>query len=360
MTIAIENLRQRLRPHKPLVVTVILLVIVFALVFGWRVWRRPAAAVVAPEAVSAQLMTVREQSVPQFLEAVGTLEALRQVTLATEVSGRVVSIQFSAGETVGTGKPLVRLYDAPERADLAAAAAQSRLAQTLYERSLSLAPSGAEPVQTLQQREAELAQARAAVRQIEARLAQKVVRAPFPGLIGLRRVNLGQYVNPGDPLATITDVSRLYVNFTVPQQQLRALEVGASVEFSSDAFPGRTFTARINAIEPIVGSDTRNVQVQAVLDNRERILRPGLYVTARIVLPALERAIAVPATSIITSASGDTVIAVRRGVAVTVPVVAGQRIADQVVVERGLKTGDTIVTAGQLRVQPGARVVAVR
>lgn len=356
----IDNIRRTTAARRPLAVTIVALLVGFAIIFAWRSWRQPDAEAATPPPTAAPMILVRTQTVPQSFEAVGTLEAMRQVTLAAEVPGRVVAIRFAAGDAVGGGRPLVQLYDAPERADLAAAVARARLAQAQYDRSLSLAPSGAEPVQALQQREAELAQARAAVRQIEARIVQKVVRAPFAGQIGLRKVNLGQYVNPGDSLATITDLSRLYVNFTVPQQQLQLLRVGAAVNLTTDAIPNRAFAARINAIEPLVGTDTRNVQVQAILDNPGCSLRPGLYVTARLALPDLVNAVVVPSTAIVTSASGDSILAVRRGVAVAVPVVTGGRIGDQVVVQQGLKAGDTIIVSGQLRVQPGAHVVAAR
>lgn len=358
MAITFEGVRRKVSAGGPLAITALAIILGFGIVLGWRMARQPSASSAATPPVPATLITVRAVSVPQSIEAVGTLEAVRQVTLAPEVAGRVIALGFEAGETVRAGQPIVRLYDAPERADLAAAAARVGLAKAQYQRSLALAPSGAEPVQTLQQRKAELAQAEAAQQQIEARIAQKAVRAPFAGVVGLRKVNLGQYVNAGDPLATITDLDRLYVNFTVPQQRLAQVAPGASITLISDALPGLSFAGRINAVEPQVGADTRNIQAQGILDNRQHVLRPGLYGTVRLELAPLPDAITVPTTAIVTSPSGDTVLVVRNGVATSVPVTTGAHIGDSVVVERGLAAGDVVVTAGQLRIQPGARVVA--
>jgi multidrug efflux system membrane fusion protein len=203
------------------------------------------------------------------------------------------------------------------------------------------------------------------VRQLDARIAQKAVRAPFAGDLGVRRVNPGQYVNPGDAIATLTALDPVYVNFTVPQQELAKLKVGGAVQVASDAWQGRVFTARVNAVEPAIGADTRNVWVQAILANPDRALRPGMYVTARLELPPEPDAILAPATAIQTSAAGDSVTlikgpqAAREGVAQIVPVETGRRIGDRVVVTQGLKSGDVVVTEGQIRLQPGAKVKVV-
>ncbi len=351
-----DRLPEPLRRRGPLLVTILALGVVFGGVFWWRSARQSASAAYTPPPVEVSVQTVQYESLPQALEATGSLQAVREVMLAPEVSGRVVAINFTAGMTVGAGTPLVQLYDAPERADRAAAVSGAQFAQLQYQRAQELAKTGAGPRQLLQQRQTELAQAQAAIQQLDARILQKTIRAPFAGQIGLRHVNLGQYVNAGDALATLTALDQLYVNFTVPQQELERLDVGGSVTVRTDAFPGRSFTARINAVEPMIGADTRNVSVQATLANPGRILRPGLFVTASVALPPRADALVVPATAIRTSASGDSVFLARDGRVTVVPVVTGQRVGDRVVVERGIKPGDSIITSGQLRVQPGAAV----
>jgi len=344
-------------------VAALLLAALLGGVYGWRQERRAAAAISYPShAIAVVAQAVVPETLPQSLEAIGSLQSVQEVMLSAEVSGRIVSLTFEAGVTVAAGAPLVQLYDAPERADRAAAAARLQLAQVQYKRAQALSATGADSRARLDQAEAELAQARAAVDQLDSRIAQKLIKAPFPGQIGLRRVNLGQYVNAGDPVATLTNLDQLYANFTLPQQEFSRLRVGGMVAISADPFPGRTFKARINAIEPKVGEGTRNITVQAIIDNPDHRLQPGMYVTAHVELPTRAHAIVVPITAIMTSASGDTVMVVQGpeartgGKAGLVPVVTGQRIGDRIVVEQGLKDGDVIVTRGQLRVQPGAAV----
>lgn len=348
--------RSPLRRLFPYAVTLTLLTGVFGAVFAWRMGRDSGHAAYARPPTPVAAMVIRPETLPQSVEAIGALQAVRQVTLAPEVAGRVVEIHFEAGMTVAEGTPLVQLYDAPQRADRAAAVSRNRFAELQSSRSRGLAPSGFVSQEVLQQREEELNQAKAAIAQLDAQIAQRVIRAPFAGEIGLRRVNLGQYVNAGDALATLTALDTLYVNFSVPQQELSRLHVGGAVAVRTDAYPDRTFDAKINAIEPVVAADTRNVAVQATFANPDRLLRPGLYVTADVELAPRTDAIVVPATAIQTGASGESALLVRDGKAVAVPIVTGQRVGERIVVERGLKAGDTIVTAGQLRVQPGGAV----
>lgn len=350
--------------HRPrrllsLAVTAVVLGGAFSGVFAWRNARLSAAVgAYAPPPVEVAALVVKPAALPQTIEAIGSLAAIREVTLAPEVAGRVVAIRFEAGAEVAAGAPLVELYDAPERADRAAAVARAQFARLQLDRSRALEPRGAESRQMLDQRVAEVAQAEAAVQQIDARIAQRTIQAPFAGRLGLRRVNLGQYVNAGQPIATLTALDRLHVNVTVPQQELARLTVGGRVFVRTDAYPGFTFEARINAVEPVVGSDTRNVTVQATLDNPEGMLRPGLYVTANIELPPRPDAILVPATAAVTSASGDSAYLIRDGKAAVVPVTIGRRVGNDVLIERGLAPGDVVITMGQLRVQPGAAVTA--
>lgn len=339
----------------------LLMLLVAGGLFVWRQARTAPSALTAfpPTLVSA--MTVEPRSVPNALSAIGALQPVQGVTLAPEAAGRVVAIRFEAGQQVKAGTPLVQLFDAPERASLADARARADFARIQLTRSTSLASSGAEPKELREQRQSELARANAAVAQFEAQIVQKSVVAPFDGEIGIRRINLGQVLNAGEAIATLTRLDPLYVNFTLPQQDLSALQIGATVEVTSDSYPDRSFTGQITTIEPVVGSDTRNVTVQATLANPDHALRPGMYVTAHVVLPR-QTALVVPATAILTSASGDSVVVVRGpdaqhdGKAQIIPVQIGRRIGDDVIVEQGLEPGDVVVTAGQLRVQPDTMV----
>lgn len=345
-----------------ILLTVAVLIVLFGALYFWRGWRAGQAQTWQPQAVPVTATVVTPRDLPAALEAVGNLRAVREVTLSPEVAGRVSALHFEAGRNVSAGTLLVQLFDGPERADRRAAQAKATFAGVQVARSQQLAPTGAEPREILQQRRADRDQATAAVQQIDVRLIQKQVRAPFAGVLGIRRVNLGQYLNPGDPVATLTALDRLFVDFALPQQELSRITPGSIVTVTSDAWPGRRFTARVNAIEPRIGEDTRNVTVQALLPNPDHALRPGMYVTAALELPVQRGALLVPATAIQTSAQGDSVIVIRGsnarvgGKAEIVPVQTGRRIGNDVVVTSGIKVGDVIVTEGQLRVQPGAEV----
>lgn len=353
---------QRRRQTRQAVIVIGAVAAIFLLLFLWRSWLNSGPPPAAPPPTAVVAAVVSPIDVPDALEAVGSLRAVREVVLAPEVAGRVTAIGFRPGQRVGAGATLVQLNDGPEKADRAAAAAKAEFARLQLARTRELVPAGAESREMLQQRQAEYDQAAAAVRQIDARLAQKRVAAPFAGEIGLRRINLGQYLNPGDTVATLTSLDPLYVDFTVPQQELSKLSVGGEVQVTSDTWPGRSFVARVTAIEPRVDAESRNVQIQGTLSNRDGALRPGMYVNAALSLPPLPGALVVPTTAIMTSAQGDSMVVIRgknagrEGKAEIVSVETGRRFGDSVVVTKGLTAGDVVVTEGQLRVQPGSVV----
>ncbi|NWK97576.1 efflux transporter periplasmic adaptor subunit [Sphingobium lactosutens] len=357
-----EASRGIFRQARTILLTVFILLVLLGALYFWRGWRVGQAQAWQPQAISVAAATIARRDIPDALEAVGSLRAVREVTLSPEVAGRISAIHFEAGAKVGAGALLVQLFDGPERADRRAAQAKATFAGIQVARSQELAPTGAEPRETLEQRRADRDQAAAALQQIDARLIQKQVRAPFAGVLGIRQVNLGQYLNPGDVIATLTALDTLFVDFALPQQELSRLKPGSTVTVISDAWPGRRFTATVNAIEPKIGEDTRNITVQAVLPNPDRALRPGMYVTAALELPVQKGGLLVPATAIQTSAQGDSVIVIRGtnpragGKAEVVPVQTGRRVGNEVLVTSGLRAGDVIVTEGQLRVQPGADV----
>jgi multidrug efflux system membrane fusion protein len=348
------------RQLRPTIIVVVVVVAIFVLLFGWRAWRTAPPPQSAPPPTSVVATVLAPTNVPSALEAVGSLRAVREVMLAPEVAGRVDAIRFTGGQYVGAGATVVQLYDRPERADRQAAAAKAEFARLQLARSRQLAPSGAESREMLQQRQAEYDQAIAAVRQLDARLVQKRVAAPFSGQIGVRQVNPGQYLNPGDKIASLTALDELFVDFTVPQQELAKLQPGREVRVTSDAWPGRAFTARVTTIEPRVDENSRNIWVQATLANPDKALRPGMYITAALMLDPISGALVVPVTAIMTSAQGDSIMVVRganarrEGKAEAVSITAGRRFGSSVVVSGAVKPGDVVVTEGQLRIQPGA------
>ncbi|HEY4213744.1 MAG TPA: efflux RND transporter periplasmic adaptor subunit [Steroidobacteraceae bacterium] len=346
----------------PTIGVVLGFLILCAGIAAWRNVRTAPVPAAQARVLPVTATIVRPTRVPANLEAIGSLRAVREVMLAPEVAGRVVAIHFEAGTHVNAGQPLVDLFEGPELADRASAQAQAHFATIQLDRSRKLAPSHVEPRETLDQHEAELEQAQASVRQLDARIEQHHIRAPFGGQLGIRRINLGQYLNAGDAIATLTDLDQLYVEFNLPQQDLPQVRVGSEVHVRADAWPGRVFLAKVNALEPKVDEQTRNVTVQALLANPQHELHPGMYVTAALDLPPQDGALVVPLTAIQTAAIGDTVVVIRgpnaqaEGEAQAVPVTTGRRVADKVVVTQGLKAGDVVVTEGQIRLQPGVRV----
>jgi multidrug efflux system membrane fusion protein len=288
------------------------------------------------------------------------------VTITPEVGGRITKIHFDAGAVVRTGDPLIQLNDDPEQGDLASLQAQVRFAEQSLQRSKALVRTQAVAQTTLDQNQSTLDQANAGIARTQAMIAQKLIRAPFGGRLGLRQVNLGQYVNIGATVVTLTDLSLLYVNFTLPSQLREQIKVGQSVRVVSDALPGRSFTAKVSTLEPQVSADTRTLQVQATMDNPGEALLPGMFVSAALVLPEQPDAVVLPETAIEYTLYGDSVYVVRRdGVdakgapvlkAMRTAVKTGARWNNKVEVLDGVKAGDVAVAAGQVKLQNGATV----
>lgn len=350
------------RSIKPLLISITGIVIIFGLLFFWKSIRsKPLVQAVKPPMLVSTLK-VQSRSVPAELQAIGSLQAVQEVLLAPDTAGRITGVHFEAGKIVKEGTILLQLYDAPEQADRAAAIAKADFARVQMSRLKKLALIDAAPRSDFDQNKAAYDEAIAAVHQLDARIQQKTIRAPFTGQIGIRRVNMGQYLNAGDPIATLTRLDPLYVNFTVPQQELPKLKIDGKVNVTVDTLPDKVFIANINSIEPRINSDTRNVIVQALLPNVDRQVKSGMYVNVRVQLPAIADAITVPLTAIQTSASGDSIIVVQDpnaegiGKTLAVPVKTGRHLGDDVIIEEGLKPGDVVVTAGQVRIPPGAPV----
>lgn len=350
---------------KALIIVLVLLIVVAGGLWLWKSSNTDSASWAGGAPVDVKTVTLRGETVPVVLDVPGELRAVQQVMLTAEVAGKVSSIDFKAGDNVKAGEVVVQLDTAVERADLLAAKARETFARAQLSRAKELAPTGAMTREVLQQRQAEYDQAKADVTRLEARIRQKRIQAPFDGEIGLRRIDLGEYLNPGDATATLTNLAELFVNFDIPQQQRGNLSIGQSITVFPDAPGIGPLQATINAIEPQVNRDTRNLRVQAIMGNEQHLLQPGMYVSVEVALPAESGTLLLPASAIMTSAYGDTALVVRElndqqiGAAEYVPVVAGRRIGDRIVVSQGLSEGDVVVTQGQLRVRPGSPIRVV-
>ncbi|XAH25869.1 efflux RND transporter periplasmic adaptor subunit [Xylophilus sp. GW821-FHT01B05] len=298
----------------------------------------------------------------RFFSGVGELEAGRQVQVAAEVGGRVTHITFESGQTVAAGAVLVRLNDAPEQAALLRLGAQLKNAQSNYERTRQLV---ADKASTQEQLDSALAARDAAlgeVRQTEALIAQKTIRAPFAGQLGIRRVHAGQYLNVADPVASLIDTKSLLVNFSLDEQSSARLARGQAVQVLVDAYPEQVFMAKINAIDPLIAR-SRMVQVQAALSNPGGALKAGMYANVKVAREA-GRQLTVPETAVTYSAYGDTVfVAQQEGTqpltVQRVGVKLGERAGGRVEIVSGLQEGQRVVTSGQLKLADGMAVQAV-
>lgn len=346
-----------------LLITAVCLALVLGGIYYWKSYLAGNQSHWQPQAIPVTAMQVTAEALPLQLTSVGELKAARQVTLSTDVAGRVDSIQFQSGEQVNPSQLLVELYNGVEKAQLKAAQARLNYAKHQLDRSQKLAPTGAESLDALQERQSAFAEAKADVQAAQAQLRQKQIIAPFAGELGIRQVDLGQYVNPGEAVVTLTSLNKLYVEFTLPQQNFSAVKVGGDITLTSDVYPQQQFSAKVHAIEPQLDNDTRNIRIQGELDNSQLLLRPGMYVNAALMLPAQQNALVVPATAVLTSAQGYSMVVVRgenskqQGKADIVAVEIGKRIDSRIQITGGIKAGEVIVVTGQNRVQPGAGVV---
>jgi multidrug efflux system membrane fusion protein len=318
-----------------------------------------------PPPASVSIAEAQSEVVPNLLTAVGDLAAVHQVNVTSDVNGRITDIMFNAGASVKRGTPLVQLFDAPDQGDLANFKAQATVAQLSLDRAKQLAARQFGPQATVDTAQAAFDQAQAGIAKTEAIISQKLVRAPFDGELGVRKVDLGQYLTAGTQIVSLTDLSELYANFTVTEKDSAALKVGQVVRIKVDAYPGRDFEGKISTIEPQVATDTRNIRVQATIANPDRVLKPGMFTTTTVVLPDKAAVVTVPETAVDYTLYGDSVYLItekktddgKSSLTVTRAFVqAGNRINGRAEILKGLKPGDRVVAVGQNKLQPGAAV----
>jgi multidrug efflux system membrane fusion protein len=318
-----------------------------------------------PPPATVTVAEAKSEVIPNLLTAVGDLAAVHQVNVTSDVSGRITDIIFTAGSDVKAGSPLVQLFDAPEQGDLASFKAQATGAQLALDRAKQLAARQFGPQATADAAQATFDQANAGIAKTEAIISQKLVRAPFDGELGVRHVEVGQYLTAGTQIVTLTDLSTLYANFTVTEKDSAALKAGQTVRILVDAYPGRTFEGKITAIEPQIATDTRNIRVQATLDNPDHILKPGMFATTTVVLPDKPAVVTVPETAVDYTLYGDSVFLItekkeddgKTGLTVVRTFVrSGNRVNGRAEILSGLKAGDRVVAVGQLKLQSGAAV----
>ena len=318
-----------------------------------------------PEAVTTTV--TREEPWPANLAAIGTVVAVHGVMVSADLPGVVDTIHFESGRRVTEGTVLAELDSRQERAQLAAAQSQLELYRVSLERARGLSTSGILAQSDLDRAVADFTQGEARITELKATIDRKTIRAPFTGMLGIRQANLGQYLAAGDKIVSLESLDPIYVNFSVPQQELGRVRPGVAVRVKAQGAsgPAAVVAGKVTAIDSVVDEATRNVQVQATLPNPDGALRPGMFVEAEAVLGASTPVIALPASAVAYAPFGDSVFVVTemkspkgasyRGVQQQFVKLGASR-GDQVAVVSGIKAGQEVVTSGVFKLRTGAAV----
>lgn len=350
----------------------IMLALVLALIsgLGFFKYRQVETAIHAaagfqppPEAVTTVLAKREQWS--SGMNVIGSVEAVQGVTVAADLPGTVAKIYFDSGKSVHQGDVLVELDTRQERAQLASLEAQRDLAKVNYDRYQELSKQGVISRMDYDKASADQRQTDANVAEIKATIERKTIRAPFSGILGIRKINLGEYLAAGAPIVSLQSLNPIYVDFGVPQQNAGQVQVGRSISVSREALAGQVFSGRVTALDSVIDENTRNIQVQATLPNPGAKLRPGMFVQVDLNLGASQPAITLPASAISYAPYGDSVFVVTdlkdpkgnsyKGVRQQFVKIGPSR-GDQVAILSGLNPGDEVVSSGVFKLRNGAAV----
>ena len=325
-----------------------------------------ANAAQRPPPVTVSSAVAREESWQPALHAVGSFVAVQGVTITSELDGTVTRIVFESGAEVRQGELLVQQDISSEEALLAGAQARADLAQLNLQRAIDLRQQNTNSAVDLDTAQALGRQTAAEMAAIQATIAKKTFTAPFSGRLGIRQVNLGQFIKGGTAIVALESLDPIYLNFTLPQQVLKNLQTGQPVHATVDAYPGEVFSGTINALDSRLNDATRSVMVQATLANADQRLRPGMFAGVDVLLPVHENVVTVPQTAVVYNPYGNAVYVVEEtgGNAAGGPslkvrqqfVKVGETRGDQIAIAQGIKPGEQVVTAGQLKLRNDVEV----
>ena len=320
-----------------------------------------------PPPLPVNTVVVQKQSWQELLTSVGSLEAVEGVMVTAELTGKVVQIAFEPGKMVRAGDLLVQQDISSEKAQLRGAEAALELARVNVERMKKLLADETIAQSQYDNAAAQFKEARAQVDNIRATIDKKTIRAPFAGRLGIRLVNLGQTLNEGDQIVSLQSLNPIFVNFSLPQQELAQIRLGLKVQVTTDVLPGEIVEGKITAINSQVDSSTRSIGVQGTVANSQEHLRPGMFVKVAVVLPVQNQVLAIPSTAVLYAPYGDSVFVVeeeksetngQHGKIVRQQFVRlGEKRGDFVSVVSGLKEGETVVSTGAFKLRNGQAVV---
>lgn len=299
--------------------------------------------------VPAEVAVAQGTTLDETVSSVGSLVAEQGVMLRPEVAGVIAALLFKDGDRVKAGQPLIQMEDSVYRAQVAQAEAALALARRMETRASTLAKRGAGTVQMADQAAAQLASAQAAVQLARATLAKTLLVAPFDGVVGIRQVNPGDYLHPGQDLVTLQSLDAMKVDFRLPETLLAQVGTGQRVSLVVGAYPDRTFTGEVSAIDPLVDPATRSIAVRARIPNPDGLLRPGLFATLTLVTGQKPDAVFIPSGALAPMGGQQFVFKVADGMATLTPVTLGVREAGRVQILSGVSAGETVVTAGQVK-----------
>lgn len=364
-----HNWREQLR--KPMVIMLVSVALLFTCIFGFQLFKRMlinhAMRNNTAPVVTVSAMQVHYQDWQPSLLTYGSLRAVKGVNVTTELAGLVRTIYFKPGAEVKEGDVLVQLNADSDIALLHALEAQAKLAEITYHRDSAQFAIKAISKAVLDADEQNLKNLQAQVAQQAAIVAKKTLVAPFAGRLGISAVNPGQYLNAGDQVVTLQAMDPLYADFYVPQQNLVQLRIGSPVKIKTDTYPNKTFSGEISTINPIIDATTRNVEVEATIQNAQFELYPGMFISTEVETGTPQRYLTLPQTAISFNPYGEIAYIVQQkgkdkkgnpilSVLQTF-VETGDKRGDQIAVLKGLKEGETVVTSGQLKLKNGSLIV---
>jgi membrane fusion protein (multidrug efflux system) len=355
---------------KRMILMLLIVGLLFGAIFGFQAFKakkiKEFMAGMKPPPAKVTAMKAELQDWQPQLDAVGGLRAVHGVDVTSEIEGLVREIRFTSGDEAKEGQLLVQLNADSDLAQLRALEAAVELAKTVYERDQAQFKIQAVSQAVIDADSADLKSKEALAAEQKAVVDKKEIRAPFAGRLGINAVNLGQYITPGDKIVTLQSLDPIYADFTLPQQRLSRLKIGQAVTAATDAWPGRTFTGTITAINPKVDPETRNIQIEATLANPKHLLLPGMYATVTVQAGEPTPYLTLPQTAVSYNPYGDSVYVVEEGKgpdgkpllsARQTFVTVGETRGDQVAIVGGIKPGVMVVTSGQLKLKNGSPVM---
>jgi len=340
------------------------LVVVFGGVFGWKAFvaykTQEYIANMKFPAVTVSAAKVRQDEWQPKIATVGSLSATQGVEISSEVPGKIVALHFNSGSAISEEDLLLELDTTAEEAQLKALSAELVGAKLDYERATELSQTSAVSKAQLDKTRSEMERLEAKVEEQQALIQKKSIRAPFSGTLGIRRVNLGEYVSAGTPIVTLQSLDPIYADFTLPERVLNAISVGQTIEVSVAAFPDRQFLGRVTAVSPKVEETTRNVHVQATLQNNDDHLRPGMFARVHVHVDGDPKVLTLPRTAVTYYPYGESVFTIEeQGEDLIVQrkqIESGREVEGRVEIISGLNEGDRVVNTGQLKLRNGQRI----